>query len=320
MKNKTTEEFIEQAKAIHGDRYDYSKVDYINNHTNVIIICPIHGEFKQLPTNHLKGEGCYECGKIRTSDSKKVSIEESIRKAKIIHGNFYDYSKVTYNKVADKVAIICPIHGKFEQTMNNHLAGQGCPKCAKEKRDSWKREDLEKAIKSSNTIKDCLLKLGKDTRTSNRNKFKEKVIEYNLDISHFTHQIYEPKEGYLICSSCKKEKPLSKFYINNSKSRGYSYKCKECSKKYNKTRIEKAKELKLEYLSLLGNKCSNCGLEVNEHNYVAFDFHHINPDEKEDNINNMNKEEALQELNKCTILCANCHRIFHHKLKLKEYE
>lgn len=108
--------------------------------------------------------------------------------------------------------------------------------------------------------------------------------------------------------------------MNNNKTRGYSYKCKECSKKYNKTRLEKAKELKLEYLSLLGNKCSNCGLEVNEHNYVVFDFHHINPEEKEDNINNMNKEEALQELNKCVILCANCHRIFHHKLKLEEYE
>lgn len=129
----TTQEFIEKARKIHGDKYDYSKVNYINNHTNITIICSIHGEFDQLPLNHLKGEGCYECGRVRTGDSKRVSVEESIRKAKIIHGDFYDYSKVTYNKVADKVTIICPIHGKFEQTMNNHLRGQGCPKCSQPK-------------------------------------------------------------------------------------------------------------------------------------------------------------------------------------------
>ena len=129
----TTQEFIERVRKIHGDKYDYSKVNYINNHTNITIICSIHGEFDQLPLNHLKGEGCYECGRVRTGDSKRVSVEESIRKAKIIHGNFYDYSKVTYNKVADKVTIICPIHGKFEQTMNNHLRGQGCPKCSQSK-------------------------------------------------------------------------------------------------------------------------------------------------------------------------------------------
>lgn len=129
----TTQEFIEKARKIHGDKYDYSKVNYVNNHTNITIICSIHGEFDQLPLNHLKGEGCYECGRVRTGDSKRVSVEESIRKAKIIHGDFYDYSKVTYNKVADKVTIICPIHGKFEQTMNNHLRGQGCPKCSQSK-------------------------------------------------------------------------------------------------------------------------------------------------------------------------------------------
>lgn len=131
--NVTTELFIKRAKKVHGDKYDYSKVEYVNNRTNVIIICPEHGEFNQLPLNHLKGEGCYECGKEATANSKRVSVEESIRKAKIIHGDFYDYSKVTYNKVADKVIIVCPIHGEFEQTMNNHLRGQGCPKCSQSK-------------------------------------------------------------------------------------------------------------------------------------------------------------------------------------------
>lgn len=131
--NLTTEEFIQKAKIIHGSKYDYSNVSYLNNHTGVIINCPIHGSFIQLPLNHLKGEGCYECGRIRTNESKKVPVLESIEKAKLIHGNLYDYSKVTYNKVSDKVIIICPIHGEFQQTMNNHLNGQGCPHCLQSK-------------------------------------------------------------------------------------------------------------------------------------------------------------------------------------------
>lgn len=125
----TTEQFIKKARKIHGNKYDYSKVSYVNYFTNVTIICPIHGEFQQLPSNHLKGEGCYFCGKDRTADSKRVSVNESIEKAKIIHNNFYDYSLTTYDKTSNKVTIICPIHGKFEQVMNNHLRGQGCPKC-----------------------------------------------------------------------------------------------------------------------------------------------------------------------------------------------
>jgi len=76
-----------------------------------------------LPSNHLRGEGCYFCGKDKTADSKRVSVDKSIEKAKIIHNNFYDYSLTTYGKTSDKVTIICPIHGKFEQAMNNHLRG-----------------------------------------------------------------------------------------------------------------------------------------------------------------------------------------------------
>ena len=58
----TTEEFIEKARSIHGDFYDYSKVEYVNNYTKVTITCSIHGEFQQKPVYHLGGSGCYECG------------------------------------------------------------------------------------------------------------------------------------------------------------------------------------------------------------------------------------------------------------------
>ena len=65
MKKLTTEEFIKRVREIHGDKYDYSKVKYVNNRTKICIICPIHGEFWQTPSQHLRGRGCIECGKTK---------------------------------------------------------------------------------------------------------------------------------------------------------------------------------------------------------------------------------------------------------------
>lgn len=120
----TTEEFVERARKVHGDKYDYSKVNYVNSSTKVIIICPIHGEFEQAPTNHLSGQGCPNCG-----GRKRLSTDDFIEKAKKVHGDKYDYSKVNYFNSETKVTIGCPIHGEFEQTPNAHLSGQGCPIC-----------------------------------------------------------------------------------------------------------------------------------------------------------------------------------------------
>ena len=123
-KRKTVEEFIEKAREIHGDKYDYSKVEYINNHTKVCIICPEHGEFWQMPNDHLKGCGCSSCCGL-----KKLTTEEFIKKARKIHGDKYDYSKVEYINNETMVCIICSEHGEFWQTPHTHLKGGGCPKC-----------------------------------------------------------------------------------------------------------------------------------------------------------------------------------------------
>jgi very-short-patch-repair endonuclease len=92
---------------------------------NVTIICPIHGDFQQLPSNHLKGAGCINCA----IESQRTTTPEFIRKAKVEHDDKYDYSDTTYTRATDKVAIVCPKHGGFNQKANNHLNGQGCPKC-----------------------------------------------------------------------------------------------------------------------------------------------------------------------------------------------
>ena len=101
--------FIEKARKVHGNKYDYSKVEYHNNHEKVCIICPEHGEFWQTPKNHLKGCNCPKC-----SNVYKMSNEEWIEKAREIHGDKYDYSKTHYISNKLKVKIICPKHGEFE--------------------------------------------------------------------------------------------------------------------------------------------------------------------------------------------------------------
>ena len=143
----TTEEFIKRAREIHGDKYDYSKVNYINNHTNVIIICPEHGEFKQTPKSHLNGQGCPKCngGVLQTT-------EEFIKKAKEIHGDKYDYSKVNYINSYTEVTIICSEHGEFKQKPRAHLKGYGCPKCGLEARVNKSRLTTEGFIKRAREI------------------------------------------------------------------------------------------------------------------------------------------------------------------------
>lgn len=148
---KTREEFIEQAKIIHGDKYDYSKVEYKTTHDKVCIICPEHGEFWQTPHNHLKGEGCPICAKDKIS-RLKYTQDEFISKAKEIHGNKYDYSKVNYHNVTDKICIICPKHGEFWQIPYLHLNGVGCPKCAAEEQGLKSRLTQDEFISKAKEI------------------------------------------------------------------------------------------------------------------------------------------------------------------------
>ena len=129
MKRLSREEFIQKAKDVHGDRYDYSRVEYVNMSTKVCIVCPLHGEFWQTPTNHLRGNSCPQCANIQRGRYRRSDRDEFIKKAKEIHGDRYDYSKVEYRNAVDKVRIICPEHGEFLQAPMQHLLGHGCPKC-----------------------------------------------------------------------------------------------------------------------------------------------------------------------------------------------
>ena len=128
----TTEDFIKKSREAHGDKFDYSKVKYINYDTKVEITCPIHGSFLQTPNNHFL-YGCSRCGKDKLADYFSMTKENFIAKAKAIHGDKYTYENVNYINNTIKVLITCPIHGDFLQTPNGHLRGQGCRACSVER-------------------------------------------------------------------------------------------------------------------------------------------------------------------------------------------
>ena len=121
---KTTQQFISKAKNIHGDKYDYSLVEYITSRIKVNIICRIHGEFEQLPRLHLSGNGCNACGIESQKHKMSYSLEQFISKSKHIHNNKYDYSLVTeYVNGETKIPIICTSHGMWYQKPSLHLKG-----------------------------------------------------------------------------------------------------------------------------------------------------------------------------------------------------
>lgn len=126
---RTTEEFIKEAKLIHGNTYNYSKSIYTRRKDKTIIICKKHGEFQQTPDKHLIGNGCDKCAHDKLDNSRRKDLKTFICQANITHNNFYTYKKSKYFNWRTKVEITCPKHGSFFQVPNNHLRGHGCHKC-----------------------------------------------------------------------------------------------------------------------------------------------------------------------------------------------
>lgn len=150
----TLEEFIAKAKDVHGDKYDYSNSVYRGSSVKILISCPEHGYFWQIPKNHLYGQGCPMCGNESSGNKQALTTDEFIAKAKEVHGDRYDYSKVDYTNIKTKVVITCKKHGNFEQLPYNHLSGNGCPKCMP--LYSNKEEEVYNFIKDELGISDVI--------------------------------------------------------------------------------------------------------------------------------------------------------------------
>jgi Zn finger protein HypA/HybF involved in hydrogenase expression len=174
---KNTYEFIEDAIKVHGKKYNYSKVNYKNSSSNVIIICPQHGEFIKTPQKHLSGQGCRVC-------SGKVILNQVsfLERAKKKHNDVYDYSITRIKSKKDKVEIVCKKHGIFKQLPFGHLRGSGCPICAQTSRAVSQQYSLEEFI-------------GSIAKTHN-NKYDYSEVEYVNSKTKI--KIICPKHGFFL--------------------------------------------------------------------------------------------------------------------------
>lgn len=184
------EKFIKKAIEVHGDKYDYSKVNYINNKIPVIII--LDGiEYKQRPDSHISGR----CPEV----NKKIRLvnEEFIESAKKIHKNRYDYSKVMYETTKKPVDIICKKHGIFKQKPMTHLNGSGCKLCSESRGEYLVRFYLE-----MNSINYELQKTFEDCKNINKLPFDFYLPDYNICIEfdgtqhHKINHFFGGKEAF----------------------------------------------------------------------------------------------------------------------------
>ena len=210
MNAEKTKLFIKKAKQVHGDKYDYSKVIYINNSTKVCIICPKHGEFWQTPNDHLDGHGCKWCKNEIVSKKLKSSKEDFIKKAKQVHGDKYDYSSVEYVNNETKVCIVCPKHGEFWQTPHSHLMGRGCKKCG-----------LEERVKKQSLSTEEFIRRAKEIHGNKYDYSKTEYININEKVCIICHEkdefgaehgeFWQRAEDHLNGFGCKK---CSKMYMD----------------------------------------------------------------------------------------------------------
>lgn len=196
----TTDEFVQKAKQVHGSKYDYSKTVYVKSREKVVIVCPVHGPFEQLPPSHLSGNGCPGCAREWTEEhrrnlqessraSRGMTTEEWVERAKAVHGDRYDYSQTVYVNQRTDVTIICPKHGPFKQKADSHLRGHGCVQCGleSEARDishTWSDEQRKKIAAT------CRERYGADRYLdSEEGRRKVAAIKSELEFRKKMHRI-----------------------------------------------------------------------------------------------------------------------------------
>lgn len=148
-KRLTTEDWVNRAKEVHGDLYDYSKTSYTISREKVSITCKKHGDFKQFPYDHINGRGCAACGTDATKGKRakpNKTQNQFVGEANKVHNGLYDYTRSKYTGAWYDVTIVCRIHGEFTQQARSHLSGHGCDKCARKVRSESLRGSVDKFL------------------------------------------------------------------------------------------------------------------------------------------------------------------------------
>jgi len=192
MKAYKKEWFLRRAKEVHGNKYNYEKIEYVNLNTKITIICPRHGEFQQKPSKHLIGQDCRKCMKYKLRKKFQLSKEEFLKRSNKTHNNKYDYSKVNYINAHRKVIIICPDHGEFYQIPNCHMRKNGCPRCAY----SNKSKQADEWLSNINNIEQEKIIYIKENKflVDGFNKRTNTIYEYYGDFWHGNPKLYKSNE------------------------------------------------------------------------------------------------------------------------------
>lgn len=234
-KRLTTAEFIARARKVHGDKYDYSKTDLYKRDEKgrICIICHNkdkngneHGEFWQLPSNHLNGQKCKKCKYEKISTNFSMKNEEFIFRASLVHNNKYDYSKVDLEHKDEKgrICIICPIHGEFWQRPAYHLSGGGCERCG-----------VESAHLKQSYNTDIFISLAKQIHGDEYDYSKVKYIDSDTNV----------------CIICPKHGEFWQRPADHLQGRG----CNKCKESYLEKEVRKLfKNKKIEYIQQCSRK------------------------------------------------------------------
>jgi len=286
----TKGEFIKKAISVHGDKYDYSLVDYVNIRTKVKIICPEHGIFEQQPHSHLKCSGCSKCAIIKIRSTTQQFIEKAIG----IHNNKYDYSLVDYKNTRTKVKIICPVHGIFEQTPHNHLSGQGCNKCAGKNDDKYGLyADRLLGVKcrrnkDDNNVLEVKCMYCDRWYIPTIQSVKSKIKAINV-VNKGEHNLYCSDECKKACPTYRKQLYPKDFKLDTSRE------------------VQPAlRKIVLKRDNYTCQKCDATDKELHCHHYEGIE---VNPVESAD-------------IDMCITLCVDCHHDTHKKDKcgIKDYK
>ena len=190
------EQFVDLARKKHGSLYDYSAASYNGYNCQLTIICHQHGSFQQTPQDHLRSSGCPSCGK-----TVAYTTETFVARAKEIHGDRYDYSRVEYTSAHNTIQIICRKHGVFEQVAFNHLQGNNCRLCWQESNCSKAQIDWLEYISNRDGIHIQHAMNGGEFKIPNSRYFADgycresnMIYEFNGKLYHGDPEVYKCSE------------------------------------------------------------------------------------------------------------------------------
>lgn len=188
-KKSNLNDFLSKARQVHSARYDYSNFVYNGNDIKSVIACEAHGEFLKTPHHHLDGQGCPKCSLIEQANRCRLSKDEFLKKAHVVHDNLYTYDDFVYLNAHQKSFITCGKHGNFLQTPTDHAHGHGCPRCSNKisKRGTKWLDSL-----GITTIREHKIELidGRSRKVDGYDPRTNTIFEFHGDYYHGNPKVY----------------------------------------------------------------------------------------------------------------------------------